>query len=277
MKRSPLHIMSKTSLGLALASLLVSGSAFADEFHFLSPGTVIWNGVFVNTYLADNITNPAENPLKIYCDDWNTDFSGTPTWTANVYTLTAGNLSNFKYGIAPQIYNVNLNLVTGYLSVAKDTAPAWSPFQRYLEAAWLDQEWETLARAGGVPAVLEDQQRKISAAMWTLFVDDSHVGALGDHPTDGLIGAINNTGFAVAVDAYLGAAQHAVTPIALGGDGYTAPGWDVIVPVGRNSNSQYMQEFLVHDNTVPEPGSVILLGTVAGFLAFTKFRHKRQA
>src|ERR1035437_5867554 len=67
-EEEPLY-MSKTSLGLAVASLLVSGSASADEFYFSDPGTVTWNGVYVNPYSANNTTQPAHNPLTIYCDD----------------------------------------------------------------------------------------------------------------------------------------------------------------------------------------------------------------
>ena len=102
--------MSKITFGLAVASLLVvSGSAVADQFYFSSPGNVTWNGVYVNPYTALDNTQTQNNPLTIYCDDWNTDFSGTPTWNASVYTLTAANLTNFKYGNATEIYNVALN------------------------------------------------------------------------------------------------------------------------------------------------------------------------
>src|ERR1017187_9905980 len=84
--------MSRTFLGLALASLIMmSGNVFADSFTFLSPGDVTWNGVYVNPYQAQDNTQTTVNPLTIFCDDWNTDFSGNPTWNANVYTLTLGN------------------------------------------------------------------------------------------------------------------------------------------------------------------------------------------
>ena len=248
--------MSKTSLGLAMASLLVSGSAFADEFYFSDPGTVTWNGVYVNPYSANNTTQPAHNPLTIYCDDWNADFSGNPTWNADVYTLTAGNLSHFKYGSTTPNFNVTLS--GGVLNTFSSPTP--DPFQRYLEVAWLNEQWWQESSSNDLQSAKEDKQKRIFAAGWTLFVNSAKV--------DGLIGAINTSGYGTDVYNYLQDAQTAVA------DGYTAPGWDVIVPVGTNSNGQDMQEFLVH---VPEPGSVILLGTVAGFLAFTKFRHKRQA
>jgi hypothetical protein len=261
--------MSKTSLGLALASLLVlSGSAFADQFHsaiddsftFVSPGTTTWNNVYVNPYLAHDNTQAQD--LTIFCDDWNTDFSGTPTWTANVYTLTAGNLSHFKYGNTTPNYNVTL-LAGNQLSVALSTTP--TPFNRYLEAAWLDEQWLDAVTQKTATA---DMQKKLAAAVWTLFVDAAHVGSPLADPNSGLIGAINNPGYATDVYNYLQEAQTAVTT-----GGYTAFGWDVIVPDDAK-NSFKMQEFLVH---VPEPSAVMLLGTVAGLLGLKKLRRKRQA
>src|ERR1017187_6560852 len=109
--------MSKTSLGLALAGLLVlSGRAFADNFQFSSPGSVTWNGVYVNPYSATvdqaGGTFAKGTVLTIYCDDWNTDFSGNPTWNATVYSLNESNVTNFKYGNLtnpPSDYIIALN------------------------------------------------------------------------------------------------------------------------------------------------------------------------
>jgi hypothetical protein len=251
---------------LSLASILIfSGTAFADQFYFESPGTTVWDGVYVNPYYANDNTQKQNNPLTIFCDDWNTDFSGNPTWNANVYTLTASNDSYFKYGEATQTYNVTLHGPGGasdYLSVALGTIP--TPFDRYLEAAWLDNQWLTALTNGTGSA---NMQKEIAAAIWTLFVDTSHVGTPGSDPTDGLVGAINASGYADAVNTYLSEAEGAVTA------GYNAPGWDVIVPT---NNSFAMQEFLVHGftgDTVPEPGAVVLFGTVVAILGFTKLRR----
>ena len=245
-----LYYMSKTSLGLVLASLLVSGSAFADTFQFLSGGSTIWNNIYVNPYTASDTTpGHGSKVLTVYCDDWNTEFSGNPQWTANVYGLTLANLSHFRYGNTTLNYNVTL--AGNQLSAALSAAPA--PFQRYLEAAWLDEQWEKELQNN--PST--DTQIKLAAAAWTLFVDEGHVGDL--------VGRINSSGYAPAVFNYLQAAENAVTA------GYTAAGWDVIVPV---DSSIPMQEFLVH---TPEPSAVILLGTVAGFLGLKKLRRKRRA
>ena len=264
---------------LALATLtLMGGSAYADQFAFLHPydppyPAVTWNGVYVNPYSANNNTNPQNNPLTIYCDDWNTDFSGNPTWNANVYAITAGNVTNFKYGNTTTNYNVDL--VSGHLTVTASTIP--SAFNRYLEAAWLDEQWEAELLSGDDANTKADIQRKLAASVWTLFVDSSHVGtphADGSTPTNGLIGAINSSGYAQAVSDYLDAAEAAIA------GGYTAAGWYVVVPQGNNSSGVPMQEFLFHgssgDTSVPEPGAVVLLSTVFGCLGLVKFRKGRQ-
>ncbi len=231
----------------------MGGSAFADSFYFASAGNVTWNGVYVNPYQAIDNTQTAENPLTVYCDDWNTDFSGNPTWNADVYALTAANLSHFKYANPASDYTLALN--SGNLVATLETSPAaWGPLQRYLEAAWLDEQWRAII---GTSAATTDTQIELAAAVWTLFVDTGHI--------DGLVGAINSTGYATEVNGYLRQAEEAVTL------GYSAAGWDVIVPVG---NSFPMQEFLVH---APEPSAMILLGTVIGYLSLTKVRRKRQA
>jgi hypothetical protein len=257
--------MWKTSfLGWALASMLIlTGSAFADSFAFTSPGSVTWNGVYVNPYSATvkaGGTFALGTVLTIYCDDWNTDFSGNPTWNATVYSLTAGNASHFKYGTTTPNYNVALDTVNKILSVTSSSTP--TPFNRYLEAAWLDEQWLDAVTQGTATA---DMQKELAAAVWTLFVDATHV----NDPNGGLIGAINSSGYATAVNDYLVAAKDQVD-----NHEYTAAGWDVIVPLGNNSNGGPMQEFLVH---APEPSAVILLGTVIGYLGVTKFRRKRQA
>ena len=130
--------MSRT-IALVLSSMImICGSAVADEFYFVSPGTTTWNGVYVNPYQANDNTQALNNPLTVYCDDWNTDFSGNPTWNANVYALTAGNAAYFKYGNS--VSNYNLTLSNHTLAYYTDTTP--TAFTRYLEAAYLDQQWE---------------------------------------------------------------------------------------------------------------------------------------
>ena len=105
-------------------------------------------------------------------------------------------------------YNVVLDAVHNVLSVVSSDTPA--PFNRYLEAAWLDEQWRDVIGTG---AATTDKQIKLAAAMWTLFVDGNHVGnphGDGSVPGNGLIGAINSSGYATDVYHYLQDAQTAV-------------------------------------------------------------------
>jgi hypothetical protein len=49
--------------------MIMSGSAYADSFYFLSAGNVTWDGVYVNPYQAVDLSRTWENPLTAYCDD----------------------------------------------------------------------------------------------------------------------------------------------------------------------------------------------------------------
>jgi hypothetical protein len=256
--------MTRFSFGLTLAGLLaMSGSALADNFYFPSNGggNVTWNGVYVNPYSA-NDTTTGQNAITIFCDDWNTDFTPPAAWGGTVYALTEANVPSLKYGkVTPNdVFDVtDSNNTLSYSNPASVNA-----YQRYLEVAWLDNLYQTLLAHGPVDPTT---QIEIDAAQWTLFVDPSHVA--------GLIGAINSSGYADAVDSYLTQAQAALLSNAPGGP-WTAPGWDVIVP----TSGPAMQEFLVQGfsgdtSPVPEPTGVVLLATVAGLIGFVKLRSKR--
>ena len=130
---------------------MICGSAVADEFYFVSPGTTTWNGVYVNPYQANDNTQALNNPLTVYCDDWNTDFSGNPTWNANVYALTAGNAAYFKYGNS--VSNYNLTLSNHTLAYYIDTTP--DAFTRYLEAAY----WTSNGRRNFCRTILPPSRR----------------------------------------------------------------------------------------------------------------------
>ncbi|MGD0618636.1 MAG: hypothetical protein ABSB67_13335 [Bryobacteraceae bacterium] len=160
--------------------LVLGGTAFADQFYFVSAGSVTWNGVYVTPYLANDNTQDLNN-LTIYCDDWNTEFFGNPTWNANVYALTAANVPNFKFGELTADYRMTLN-PGDTLSFASSSA---NVLDLYLEAAWLDNQLRTTS-----PTVI--QQEELAAAMWTLFVDGADVG--------GLVAGINDSGRRLGCD-----------------------------------------------------------------------------
>jgi len=246
----------RTFVALTFATLVVvSGSAFADQFTFTSPGTVTWDGVYVNPYQATDNTQPQNNPLTIYCDDWNTEFSGNPTWTANVYALTAGNVQYFKYGGISSAESVSIS--GGVLSASSSSNP--NVYNLYLEAAYLDSQLQNVLTSKPVNTTFQEEY---AAANWLLFVNSANVG--------GLIAAINGSGagFATAVYNDLSDAQNVVNA-----DGFNAAEWDVIVPA--NSNSFAMQEFLM--DPVPEPSAVILFGTIVCLLGLLQFRRRRKA
>src|SRR5271157_4396287 len=114
--------LSPTRFALTLMLLvMVSGSARGDQFYFKSPGTVTWGGVFVNPYQANDNTEPQSNPLTIYCDDWNTEFSGNPTWNANVYALTANNLQHLRFDNITSAEGVTLS--GGFLKATQYSNP----------------------------------------------------------------------------------------------------------------------------------------------------------
>ena len=167
----------------------------------------------------------------MYCDDWNTDFSGNPTWNADVYALTADNMPNFKYGNPSSNYNVALDSGHNALSRRLKTRHR---FGLRSTATWRPPGWTNSGgTSSGTSAATNDTQIELAAAMWTLFVDSSHVERTWS------IGAINSSRYTRRgrVNDYLRQAQAAVT------NGYICgAGWDVIVAGG--SNSFPMQEFL---------------------------------
>jgi hypothetical protein len=242
------------------ALLMLSGSAFADSFYFASPPPgVAWEGVYVNPYTANETAPQTINGLTIYCDDWDTEFSGNPTWNANVYAITPSNVSSFKFGGVTTTQSVSLS--GGFLQYGATPATA-NAYDLYLEAVYLDQTMQSLG-AG----ITQTQQEELSAAEWTLFTSSGASTLLAD------INASGST-FATAVYNDLLAAQANYGSV-------NPTGWDVITPV---DNTFAMQEFLVDDFTgtvngpnVPEPSAVILLGTIVGFLGWSKFRRGRQA
>lgn len=234
-------------------------AAFADQFTFTSPGSVTWDNVYVNPYQATDNTQPQYNPLTIYCDDWNTEFSGNPTWNASVYTLTAANVPSFKYGGITSAFNYTLN--AGTLGYSPYSSP--DAYDLYLEAAYLDEQLANELASSDATAMKQTAQREYSAANWLLFVNAGNVS--------GLVTAINNTGSAFSTAVYndLTAAAANVQ------NGFTAAGWDVVVPV---NNTFPMQEFLMqdfHGTTVPEPSAFIMLATLISGLGLIELRRRR--
>src|ERR1035441_3054424 len=102
--------MKRYSSIVAFATLLIfAPGAFADSMTFTNPGSNVWAGVYVNPYTGlDTNTNQV---LTLYCDDYNTEFSGNPTWDANIAPLTLANVSGFLFGKVTykDVYDFTLN------------------------------------------------------------------------------------------------------------------------------------------------------------------------
>ena len=237
--------------------LLLTGTAFADQMHFDSAGANQWYNFLVSPYQASDLTNTQNNPLSIYCDDWNTDFSGNPTWDATVLQLNLSNLSSFKYGNTTSSYNV-LDVGHSLTKVLSDPLTP-SAYNRYVEAAWL---FDQSQNAQGDTTL----ERQYNAAAWTLFANGTNGANM-----DALLADINGSGYADAVYGDLVNAQNAVASGA-----FTGAGWWVITPT---PDPYGMQEFMTKgfNSPVPEPASVLLLVSVAGLTAFVGYRRKQRA
>jgi hypothetical protein len=244
---------------------MVSGSGFADStFYFSSPGSTVWGGVYVNPYTANELSPQTINGLTIYCDDWDTEFSGNPTWNAKVLALTPSNAQYFKFGTNATTQSVTLS-PTSVLQYSTKTLASLgqTPYDLYLEAVYLDQQMQGLSTGEQL------EQEELSAAEWILFTNTGASTLFADINGGDAGKGVSGATFATAVNKDLQAAAAGITS-----QGFSAAGWDVITPVGNDSYGGPMQEFLTY---VPEPSAVILLGTIAGLLGLTKLRRRRQA
>jgi hypothetical protein len=271
----------KTHLLAALAVLtLGSTGLFADTLTWGGTYIADWDGFGTSPYTATDTSATSNQGIQLFCLDFNDEIAPPDQWQANVYALSSSSVTNnAQYGGS---YN---NLLDTAASAANKTAPqvypfvfagdpsapagyqvtlTQDPYTRYLEAAWLFTDIES-----AVSAHPEDVNTDMIAqvAAWDLFVNSSNVGTLtsdianyGGTPYtfQNYLGSTSVGGltFEQAVDVALADAQNAVVNNHWDGGDWSlvtaTPAW--VVGYGRP-----VQEFLT---PVPEPQSVVLLGTV---------------
>ena len=235
--------MKRYSSIVAFAVLLIFATgAFADSMTFTNPGSNVWAGVYVNPYTGlDTTTNQV---LTLYCDDYNTEFSGNPTWDAVITPLVPFQASRLLFGGITSAYDFTLEPSTTIIQATSYTTLDFpGPYYLYLEAAYLFGQIQNTTDA--------TTKQQLSAAAWSLFVNSGSVGTL--------VSAINNSGSTFAVDVandLTAAATAAGTPA--NPNSSVGSGWSVVTP----ASGVTMQEFFTDPPPVPEPASILLLGVV---------------
>jgi hypothetical protein len=152
--------MARYSYIIAFAVLLIfAGGAFADSMTFTNPGSNVWQGVYVNPYTGLDTTD--HTTLTLYCDDYNTEFSGNPTWNATIAPLAPGGNFLFSNVTSATVYDFTLDSSDDIQATAYTTFPG--AFNLYLEAAYLFGRIQTLSPGTQTPAV-QGEEQELSAA-----------------------------------------------------------------------------------------------------------------
>jgi hypothetical protein len=278
--------------------LIVGGCLFADDLQWGGTYVAAWSGFGTSPYTAID-TSANNQVLTIFCLDFNDEIAPPMAWKANINPLTSGNVAAYaqfggSYGLgitaAPFAFQ-NDSLAPGN-SHSVDLAASFDAYTRYLEASWLFGNILRALPLGDVNTSVISQ-----VAAWDLFIESTNQATLaGDisasngpnnytfnnylystnsYLTPPVTQSIAGLQFEEAVDEALNAAQNAVLHENWAGSNYFGS-WNLVTgdPVWAAGYGMPVQEFLTDAPPVPEPGTVVLLGTLIAAIGLAR-RCKR--
>ena len=288
----------KKSLIVIAAFLSLAGSLAADNLTWGGTWLSEWSGFGTSPYTAYDST--LKQNITILCLDFNDEIAPPNAWQASIYGLTQSAVTqNAQFGghygesigspfpnLTPFGFTQDPGVVAGH---SVDLSASATAYTRYLEAAWLFDNLLDAKAAGDVKTAVISQ-----VAAWDLFVEQgtnlttltTDIQYYNTHSWNGYVGqsytfknylgnsVLSSLYFEDAVNEALKAAQKAVV------DQQWIPTttWSLVTgdPVwARDYNHGLpVQEFLTPSVIPnPEPGAIVLLGTVLLILGRTQRRR----